>query len=276
MSTLASQQQALLDALFVWPPDDATNNIAFYTSNTWLRGLKVYQANGHALAERALQAAYPVLTQLLGQESLCALARAFWHAHPPVRGDLAQWGAELPDFVRASEQLVGEPYLADVATVEWALHLSASAANQEADAASFALLMQRDPSELHLRLAPGCAVVQSAWPVASIVGAHLDHSPGHPLDLREVGLRLRAAVAEAAVVWRVDLRPRVRAALPGEADFMLAQLKGYGLGDALDAAPALDFNAWLPLAVQTHLLLGAQTLDPPLGHGRPNTKEPQP
>nr|MDP2191081.1 DNA-binding domain-containing protein [Rhodoferax sp.] len=276
MSALASQQQALLDALFVWPPDDATKNIAFYTGNTWLRGLKVYQANGHALAERALQAAYPVLTQLLGQESLCALARSFWHAHPPVRGDLAQWGAELADFVRASEQLVGEPYLADVATVEWALHLSASAANQEADAASFVLLTQLDPSELQLRLAPGCAVVQSRWPVASIVAAHLNHRPDSDPGLREAGRRLRAGEAEAAVVWRAGLQSRVRAALAGEAAFVSALLDGLGLGDALDTAPALDFNAWLPLAVQTHLLLGAQALDPPLGHGRPNTKEPQP
>lgn len=276
MSTLASQQQALLDALFAWPPDDATNNIAFHTGNTWLRGLKVYQANGHALAERALQAAYPVLTQLLGQESLCALARAFWHAHPPVRGDLAQWGAELANFVRASEQLGDAPYLADVVTVEWALHRSASAANQEADAASFALLTQLDPSELQLCLAPGCAVAQSRWPVASIVAAHLNHRPDSDPDLREAGRRLRAGVAEAAVVWRAGLQPRVRAAFPGETDFMLALLNGLGLGAALDAAPALDFNAWLPLAVQTHLLLGAQALDHPLDCSRPNTKKPQP
>jgi hypothetical protein len=201
-----------------------------------------------------LHAAYPVLTQLLGTDSLYALARAFWHAQPPVRGDLAQWGGELADFVRASEQLTDEPYLADVATVEWALHVCASAANQAADPASFALLMQRDPDELELRLAPGCVVVQSAWPIASIVGAHL--VPGTGLD--QAGQRLRAGVAEDAVVWRDELRPRVRQALAGEAAFVRGLLDGCSLAAALDAAPALDFNAWLPLAVQTHLLLGAQ------------------
>ncbi len=278
MSTLASQQQALLDALFAWPSDAATNHMALYiTSNMWPRGLKVYQANGHALAERALQAAYPVLAQLLGQESLCALARAFWHVHLPVRGDLAQWGAVLADFVRASEQLGDAPYLADVATVEWALHLSASAANHEADAASFALLTQLDPSELQLRLAPGCAVVQSRWPVASIVAAHLDCRPGYPPDLREAGHRLRAGEAEAAVVWRAGFHSRVRAALAGEAAFVEALLDGLGLGAALDAAPTLDFNAWLALAAQTHLVLGARTLDHHLRSGsHPDTKETRP
>ncbi len=255
MITLAAQQQALLDALFAWPADDVTNNIVAYVCQPCARGLKAYQTNGHALAERALQAAYPVLTQLLGHESLCALARAFWHAQPPVRGDLAQWGAELSDFVRASEQLADEPYLADVATVEWALHVCAGAADQAADPASYALLMQREPDELQLRLAPGCVVVQSAWPIASIVGAHL--VPGTGLD--QAGQRLRAGVAEDTVIWRDELRPRVRQALAGEAAFVLALLDGRSLAAALDAAPVLDFNAWLPLAVQTHLLLGTQT-----------------
>lgn len=259
MSTLAAQQQALLAALFVWPPDDAIDNIATYAGNTRARGLKAYQANGHASAERSLQAAYPVLMQLIGQESLHALARAVWHAQPPLLGDLAQWGAGLCDFVGASEQLAGEPYLADIARVEWALHTCASAANQPQDLTSFALLMQHEPSELQLQLVPGCAVVASAWPVASIMSAHLTHEP----SLAEAGQRLRAGVGEAAVIWRADLRPRVRAATAGEADFLLALVAGHSLGNALDAAPALDFNAWLPMAVQTQLLLGARVLTPP-------------
>jgi len=204
-----------------------------------------------------VQAAYPVLTQLLGVESLSALARALWHAHPPLRGDLAQWGGELADFVRVSEQLATEPYLADVARVEWALHRSASAANPTPDHASFALLLQHDPAALQLRLAPGCVVVPSQWPVASIVGAHLEQTPGQHLDLREVRLRLRAGVAEAAVIWRAELRPCVREAVAGEAAFVAALLDGLSLGAALDAAPTLDFNAWLAMAVQTRLLLGA-------------------
>jgi hypothetical protein len=259
MSTLAAQQQALLAALFVWPPDDAINNIATYAGNTRARGLKAYQANGHASAERSLLAAYPVLMQLLGQESLYALARALWHAQPPVRGDLAQWGAGLCDFVRASEQLAGEPYLADIARVEWALHACASAANQPQEMASFALLTQHDPGELQLQLAPGCAVVPSAWPVASIMSAHLTNEP----SLAEAGRRLRAGAGEAAVIWRADLRPRVRAAIAGEAGFLVALLGNYSLSEALDAAPVLDFNAWLPMAVQTQLLLGARVLTPP-------------
>jgi hypothetical protein len=184
------------------------------------------------------------------------LARAFWHAQPPVRGDLAQWGAALAEFIRASDQLADEPYLADVATLEWALNTSASAANATADAASFALLMQHDPGDLLLQLAPGCAVLPSAWPVVSIVRAHLDRSP----TFDAVGQRLRAGVAETAVAWRADLRPCVREAQPGEAALLSALLAGQSLGAALDGAPVLDFATWLPLAVQSQLLLGVKRL----------------
>jgi hypothetical protein len=252
MSTLAEQQQALLAALLAHPAQDAIETIATHVTKPWARGLKAYQTNGHALAERALQAAYPVLTQLLGEDSLGDLARAFWHARPPVCGDLARWGAGLAAFVAASEQLADEPYLADVARVEWALHHSTSAADQPGDPTSFSLLMQHDPAQLHMRLAPGCAVLPSAWPVVSIVNAHLEATP----SLEEAGQRLRAGVTETALVWRAGLQPRVREAMAGEADFLTTLLAGRSLSAALDAAPALDFNAWLPLAVQSQLLLG--------------------
>lgn len=253
MNSLAAQQQALLETLFEPTSQNATDLIAACARPTSARGLKAYQTNGHMLAERSLQAAFPVLVQLIGDENLPGLARAFWHAHPPERGDLAQWGADLPAFIRASEQLASEPYLADVATVEWALHVCAGAPDQAPDPASFGLLMQHDPLELQLQLAPGCAVFSSAWPVASILGAHLSQTP----SFDEVRERFRAGAGESTLVWREAFRPRVREAFAGEASLITALQQGHALGDALDHAPDLDFNAWLPLAVQTQLLLGA-------------------
>ena len=50
----------------------------------------------------------------------------------------------------------------------------------------------------------------------------------------------------------------MRAARAGEANFVQAVLAGRPLDQALDSAPALDFNAWLPNAVQSGLLLGAR------------------
>ena len=60
------------------------------------------------------------------------------------------------------------------------------------------------------------------------------------------------------VVWRQGHQPRVREASPGEAELLTGLLSGKTLDAVLQDAPALDFNAWLPMAVQTGLLLGAR------------------
>lgn len=270
MSQLAAQQQALLAALFDWPAEPAIEKLAFFVELENSRGLKAYQANGHALAQRALQAAYPVLAELLGLDSFAALARAFWHAHPPLRGDVAQWGSELAAFVQHSEQLHDEPYLAAVVALEWALHRCASAADASADAASFSLLMQYDTLDLHLHLAPGCCVLASAWPVVSIWAAHTDKR----VTLMDAAQRCSAKVPECAVVWRGGLRPQVRQTTHAEFALLTALLAGLTFSAALeaaataDSAPAQDdatpwdVSTWLPMAVQSGLLLGVILAEP--------------
>lgn len=257
MTPLAVQQQALVDALFAWPASSAIENIAACAIDPWARGLKAYQSNGHALAERALQAAYPVVAQLLGGESFADLARALWHAHPPVHGDVALWGGKLSGFLAASADLQDEPYLEDVAALEWALHCSATAADAVADLPSLALLTTEDPAELALCLAPGSAALPSVWPVVSIVEAHRTHA----MEMVEVGALVRQRVGQSAVVWRAGFKPSVRQALVGEAPLLMALLANQTLGDALDGAADLDFAAWLPQAVQTGLVLGVRLRD---------------
>ncbi len=258
MTCLARQQEVLLDALLTWPADNAMKNIAAYAIDTRARGLKAYQTNGHMLAERALRAAYPVLAQLLGGESFADLARALWHAYPPQRGDVACWGGDLATFVRANPQLRDEPYLADVALTEWALHQCAGAGDCTPDLPTLALLTAQDPAQLWLVLAPGCAVVQSAWPVASLLGAHLYQTP----SLASVGQQLRDGVAQDVVVWRAGWRPLVREAASGEATFLTALMQGCALSPALDVSPALNFSTWLPAAVHSGLLLSVTQLPP--------------
>ncbi|MBK6296152.1 MAG: hypothetical protein IPF55_19385 [Rhodoferax sp.] len=114
--------------------------------------------------------------------------------------------------------------------------------------------MTADPALLTLALVPGCVALQSPWPVVSILGAHRDGTP----SLGEVGERLRAGVAESAVVWRDGLRACVRNARAGEAVFLAALRAGLFAGDRAGCGAHADFNTWLPMAVTTGLLLGAQ------------------
>jgi len=259
VSALAQQQQLLLAALFAWPPQNAMELIAGCAIDTGARGLKAYQTNGHMLAERVLSTAYPVVAQLVGAESMADLARALWHAHPPTRGDLALWGDALPGFLDGNVQLTDVPFLADVARAEWALHTSATLADAAADLASLALLTRHDPATLGIRLAPGCAVVQSCWPLASVLGVHLHQNPSMDALTRQ----FQAREAQDVLVWRNGWRPEFRAALADEPACISTLLGSGSLAAALDAGPALDFATWLPMAVHSGLILGVVPLPDP-------------
>lgn len=258
---LAAQQQALVAALWAPRPQAALALAAGHVmmDATTLRGLRAYRSNGRALAVRALGAACPTVAALLGEENFEAVAQAVWLAHPPVRGDMAEWGGALPAWIESRADLAqAEPYLADVARVDWALHVAASAADAEPDLASLALLQQHDPDTITLVLAPGTQAIESAWPVASLVQAHA----GDGVSLAEAAALLQAGAAEPALVWREGLRPRVRVAASGETAFVCALLAGRSLAHALDAAPAFDFTAWLSPVVATGLLTGAALMNP--------------
>ena len=263
---LAREQSALLQAILESRPENAIKILANYNQPTWTlaqKGLKTYRANGHALAERALAAAYPVLARLIGATSFAALARDFWHHQPPTDGDIGQWGGALPGFVRASAQLADEPYLGDVARAEWTLHVAAGAADAPTDPASWALLAQADPADTYLLLAPGTTVLRSSYPVASVLAAHADADAADEYALTLAGERLRAGVAETLIVWRDGLRPAAREALPGEAACVGALLAQAPLATALAAAPELDFTHWLTQAAQTGLLRAVTVGDHP-------------
>lgn len=267
-STLAEQQQALLKALFVRPgtanAETAETQLLAQLdglSPQTLRGLAAYRANGHALAERSLLAAYPVIAALIGGDNFALLARDLWHQHPPQCGDLAQWGDALPGFLQANEQLADAPYLSDVARAEWALHCAAGSADTEPDLPSFARLGEEDPQGVTLTLAPGATVITSPYPVASLITAHLFEEP----SLDDVAQRLRDGQGEHALVWRQGLRPRVASIDTAAAQMIQALLLGADLPQALDAAcattepsDAFDFSDWLTAAVTDGLVIGVQ------------------
>ena len=220
------------------------------------RGLQAYRANVRMGAALALQVAYPVVAQLIGPASFEAMARHFWHTHPPVRGDWAQWGANLPLFLADSAQLASELYLPDVAKLEWALHQCAGATDAAQDTASFALLTQHEPMQVGLRLSAAC-VVASAYPIVAIVQAHSQAGAavGGMAALASIG---GADRAEAALVWRKGYAPNMRVLLGAEYAFVSALLENEPLGYALECAgEGFDFSHWLTNCYHDGLVLGA-------------------
>lgn len=264
---LAHEQALLLAALF-GESGDLTHTFKGVGLNPQ-RGLQALRANGEALAQRALTAAYPVTAELMGSESFEPLASLFWKQQPPERGDIAQWGAGLAAFLDAAPQLADEPFLGDVARVEWLLHCAATARDAVADVASLALLAGDAPGQPTLVLSAGVALLASSWPVVSIIAAHQLPGDEKTSALAQAAGLLQEGTGERALVWRQGFKPQLRQVSAAEYALLSALLAGvpleHALTQALESEPAgdgiaFDFSAWLGQAVQTGLVTGAQTI----------------
>lgn len=224
------------------------------------RGLAAYRTNAGALAERALAAAFPTLQQLIGEASFAALARHFWQRQPPLAGDLGVWGEGLPAFVADAASLAEEPYLADVARVDWAVHVAGRAADAPA-VAGLELLAAQDPAQLLLQLPAGTAVVESPHPVVAIWHAHRA-AGGEGVDrFAAVRAAFAAGRGESALVFRQGWAPRVIALCAAEARFTAALLAMQPLGAALQrAGDDFDFKRWLISALRQQRLLAVAAI----------------
>lgn len=226
------------------------------------RGIGAYRANAAGIAERALAAAYPTLTALVGPQDCAALARALWRASPPQRGDLAQWGQDLPEFIEARRDLDTWPYLADCARLDAAIQRCEAAADAAPEPHTLALLAEQPSEALMLRLLPSVQLLASDWPIATIHAAHAGdfQEPGAAARMLEAA---RAAVAgrqaESVVVARAGWR-----AIPRPVDspclrWMRSLQTGGCVAEALAQAGAeFDFNAWLLQALQQHWIWKAE------------------
>jgi hypothetical protein len=248
----AQRQQQLLRALWRADAAQALQPWVGDAGPRFTRGLQAYQAHAGALAERALAAAYPTVQQLLGDAPFGALARTLWRQHPPEQGDADTWGGDLAAFMSQSEELAGDPYLPDVARLEWAVHLASRAADDDAPPTGLHRLADTDPAALWLRPRAGTALVMSPHPVVLVWQAHQPDALHRPDRFGPVQQALAQGQGQAALVWRKGWRVTVEALDQGETSLCQAVLQGRNLADALALAvpgqtgiPEQGFEPWL-------------------------------
>jgi hypothetical protein len=83
--------------------------------------LGIYRHAYRARLTEALDDVYPILHQILGDETFASMADLFIETHPSVHRSIRWYGSELADFLAAQAPFAEQPVLAEVARFEWTL-----------------------------------------------------------------------------------------------------------------------------------------------------------
>jgi hypothetical protein len=207
----------------------------------------VYRNNVASSLVRVLEAGFPTVRKLVGEDFFAAMAGEFLRSHPPQSRIMMLYGAAMPDFLATFPAVTHLGYLPDVARLDQALRESYHAADSTAlPEAEFQRLLGEDIAVLRLTLAPSLRVIPSCWPLHAIWAANHDGGP-KPV-----------VVAQDVVVLRPEFDPRPHLLPPGSTDFLTGLMRGQTVAESLDLAPgAVDLPAILALLIAHRAIIGA-------------------
>lgn len=208
----------------------------------------VYRNNVAVSLSDALEAAFPVVRKLVGDDFFRAMAGVYLRAHPPTSPLMMFYGDAMPDFLSGFGPAQSVPYLPDVTRLELALRHSYHAA----DVAPIApdALAQIAPDvlpEIAFGFAPSVHLIPSRFPLQSIWWSNTYEG-------------VVAKTAQPALITRPEFDPQVDALSPEQASVVAALMAGEPLGVALGLGGAgFDIGALLGLLLSRNALISLKT-----------------
>jgi hypothetical protein len=219
----ASVARALLD-----PSEPVPHGITTDSGGSPARRFAVHRNNVVVGLIKALQARFPVVEKLVGEEFFAAMARVFVAKMPPRTPILTTYGEGFADFIAAFEPARELGYLADVARLEVARTRAYHAADAApANPSRFAVLDPDAVSEIRVTLRPSAEIVRSPHPIVTIWAMNSGERELAPIEPWR---------GEDALVVRPYLDVEVRLLPPGGASFLLALRSGHTISEAAQGA----------------------------------------
>lgn len=215
------------------------------------RRFAVYRNNVVAGLIDTLQAAFPVVSRIVGQDFFRAMARIYVAREPPGSPIMLGYGGGFPSFIHGFEPASTLPYLADVARIERAWSEAYHAA--EADLFNPAVLALVAPDafpSVRLILHPSVRIVQSHFPVVTIWRMNVGDGVPEAVALDAGG--------EDALIVRPEAEVEVRLLPKGGAAFVAKLRDGCSVTEAAKAALRIDSR--FDLSVNLTGLLQAGTI----------------
>lgn len=194
----------------------------------------------------ALEANFPILSKLLGEDDFRTLGRAYVTGHPSPFFSIRYYGNGLAGFLANEPEYAGAAVLAELASWEWAMTEVFDAADAEPiGTEAFAQVAPEKWAELRFDWHPAVRRLALVWNAPQIWKAvSEDEEPP------EVAL---SAEPVEWLLWRQDLRTYFRSLQPGEATALEAARAGRSFGDICDLLSAELGEAQAPPAAAAFL-----------------------
>ncbi len=210
--------------------------------------LAVYRNNVQASLIEVLIAAYPVTAKLAGDKNFRFAASRFLRSDPPNQARLLAYGAGFADWVAAFEPAAGQPWLAEMARLEWARNEALFAADGDPlDAQILTKLSADEIPELVFLGHPATRMVHASYRLDRLWRA---------VQEGETGRQEPEAGDENILVLRPGLRVDQVALTPGDAALVEGLLAGKTLAEAAEAALAVEAGLDLQSILFGHLSRG--------------------
>ncbi len=225
MSKQRDFRKALLDASAAIP-----EGLVDGTGAPAGRRFNVYRNNVvHALTD-AMQAGFPVIAKLIGTENFRNVARTYLLANPPTSPLMMHYGQGFCDFLSGFAPLSHLGYLPDVARLELAVRQAYHAADSDPiDPQALAAVPSDDLDRVVLTFAPPVQVIRSDWPLFDIWRFNTATDAPRP-----------QAIAQDVLITRAAFDPAPHPLSPCAGAWVAAAMAGATLGQAQEAASAID------------------------------------
>ncbi len=198
----------------------------------------VYRNNVAVSLSDALEAAFPVLRKLVGDDFFRALAGVYLRGYPPNSPLMMFYGEEMPKFLAGFEPVKHLPYLADIARLELAMRQSYHAADAPPiDSDALAKMAPDALMAVKFKFAPSLQLIKSDYPIHAIYLANTQANAPKPV-----------MKPENVLVTRPEFDPQIHLLSDADQICLNDLLQNQPLGVALtNAGDALDLGALLGL-----------------------------
>ncbi|WP_341365484.1 DNA-binding domain-containing protein [Yoonia sp. BS5-3] len=233
-----SVSQASFTATILDPAAIVPEGLVNPDGTTASKRFDVYRNNVAVSLSDALETAFPVVRQLVGDQFFRAMAGVYLRKHPPKSPLMMFYGDAMPQFLSRFEPAKSLPYLPDIAKVELAMrhaYHAGDAAPIEGQALS--ALAPDDLMSARLRLAPAIRTVVSDYPIHAIYAANTQADAPKPV-----------MQPESLLITRPGFDPQIHLINAAGAGCIAALQDGQPLGHAMATADeTLDLGAILGL-----------------------------